>query len=151
MKSGTLERALWALSIVAAVSMIGQLHRLSRSATPGDASIPFSGGVSMYDAAALESAADSVVAADPFQVDATAPAPTIPGGTPEASPASRLELSGLSGGPPWRAIVSGIPGHEAGIVVSAGDTVGGIRVRSVRRDAVIIQTKDSTLTFTLKR
>jgi len=53
-------------------------------------------------------------------------------------------------GPPWVAVLSGIPGHNAQIVVTAGDTVGTYRIRSISTDSVIIQAPDSVihLTFT---
>ena len=57
------------------------------------------------------SAADSVP---------TLPQPVGPP-KPPPPPKPRLILRGLVGGPPWNAILDGIPGHDGSYVVRAGD------------------------------
>jgi hypothetical protein len=109
-----------------------------------------------YNPRELLAAADSVATTDPFRLDRHPSHPTLSAAT-VASPSTnaseqlRVALTGIGGGPPWHAIISGISGHEAGAVMKAGDTLGGIKVRTIMRDTVIVQTRDSTLTLTLKR
>jgi hypothetical protein len=62
-----------------------------------------------------------------------------------------LLLRGLIGGPPWTAVVEGIPGREQGIVLRAGDTVAGLTVRDVRAAEVIVRGMDTTWTLRLRR
>lgn len=84
---------------------------------------------------------DSILAAPPAQVAAR----------PPAAPKPRLVLQGLVGGPPWDAIVQGLPGHDGSYVVRAGDSVGGLKIRSVRRDGATIRGMDTTWVLTLGR
>lgn len=92
-----------------------------------------------------------LVANDPFRI-ANAPSsvaydPGIDGapGTMMAVPAMRpaLALKAIVGGPPWQAIVDGIPGQPAGTVVVNGMAFGKLTVRSVTRDSVLIQGPDT--------
>ncbi|HVS59775.1 MAG TPA: hypothetical protein VHE82_03665 [Gemmatimonadaceae bacterium] len=156
MKPWMLERLLWTIALSAGATTGGQMLLSSKPSFLNEARLPSMTGVLMYDPAQLREAADSVVATDLFRLDRHpsrlglgSPAIALPP-VGIATP-FRLELSGVSGGPPWRAIVSGIPGHDGGVVVKAGDTLGGIRVRTIRRDTMIVQMKDSTMTFILKR
>ena len=156
MKSSLLERLLWTVSAGATALMIGQVLLGSRAALLAETPLPAMRGVLMYDPDQMRQAADSVASTDPFRLDRHPLRQTL--ATPAAASPSdamisalHLELNGVSGGPPWRAIISGIPGHDGAVVVNAGDTVGGIKFRTIRRDTVIAQTKDSTITFTLKR
>lgn len=96
-----------------------------------------------------------VVARDPFRL-ARAPA-SLPfaGRHAVASASSRppkpnLTLTGLLG-PPWRAVIEGIPGREGGALVSAGDTIAGLLIRSIRADTVIVRGADTTWRLTVRR
>jgi hypothetical protein len=60
-------------------------------------------------------------------------------------------LRGLVGGPPWNAILDGVPGHDGGFVVRAGDSVAGLKIRSVRRDGATIRGMDTTWILRLGR
>jgi len=71
---------------------------------------------------------------------------------PEAAPPKPvLVLKGLVGGPPWQAVLEGIPGREGSVVVRTGDTLGALRVRAIRRDTVVVQGMDTTWRMTVKR
>ncbi|MBY0492073.1 MAG: hypothetical protein K2R93_19685 [Gemmatimonadaceae bacterium] len=102
------------------------------------------------EASQLESQADSLGASSVFgaPVETASPAPEAAAPTPD-SPRS-LTLRGVLGGPPWLAIVAGIPGRTESRVVAEGDTVGGGRVLSVRANEVRIRRADrvDTLRFT---
>lgn len=63
---------------------------------------------------------------------------------PPSPPKPRLVLRGLVGGPPWDAILDGVPGHEGSFVVRAGDTVGGLRIRAVLANEAIVQGMDTS-------
>ncbi len=112
----------------------------------------------MFDGESLDSAATLVVAHDVFRLErkpATVAYSVTPTGfiapSAQTTPTIRIALQGTIGGPPWHAIISGVPGHDGTIVVSAGDTLGGVAIRRVNRDSVTVRVKDSTWTVTLGR
>lgn len=107
----------------------------------------------------LRAAARRVAATDPFRLARTPPtvvyAPTLEN-APAAPPPSKpprppLAVAGIIGGPPWAALLDGVPGRSGSVVVHAGDTLGGLRVRTVRRTGVIVSAPDTTWQLTLKR
>ena len=64
-----------------------------------------------------------------------------------------LVLRGVVGGPGaqrWEAVLDGVPGRERGVVVRAGDVLGGaagagaLRVRQVDAGGVVITGMDTT-------
>jgi hypothetical protein len=67
------------------------------------------------------------------------------------APKPRLVLRGVLGGPPWDAIIEGIPGREGSVVLRAGQSLGGITVRTVRRDTAYARGFDTTWALTLAR
>lgn len=70
---------------------------------------------------------------------------------PQGMPRPQLVLRGLVGGPPWSAIVDGIPGTEGGTVLRVGQSIGGITLRAARRDTINLQGKDTAWTLTIRR
>lgn len=59
-----------------------------------------------------------------------------PGVTPPpAPPRPAIRLVGIIGGPPWTALVEGVPGRESGVLLRVGETSGGIRVTSLAGDS----------------
>jgi hypothetical protein len=110
----------------------------------------------------LESAAETIAAdnlfrpdrspADPAPAAAAAPAPGMPPvGFQPPSTKPRLVLRGILGGPPWDALIEGLPGREGAIVARAGQTISGLTIRAVRRDTVFVRGFDTTWTLTLGR
>jgi hypothetical protein len=75
--------------------------------------------------------------------------PPVPGAI-APTPRPRLVLRGVLGGPPWDAVIEGIPGREGAIVVRAGQSISGITVRSVHRDTVHVRGFDTTWALTLR-
>jgi hypothetical protein len=67
------------------------------------------------------------------------------------APRPTLVLRGIIGGPPWSAILEGIPGRQGSVVLRRGDTVAALVVRAVRRDTVVIEGADTTWRLTVKR
>jgi hypothetical protein len=62
-----------------------------------------------------------------------------------------MTLKAIVGGPPWQAIVDGIPDQPAGTLVRAGMAYDRLIARSVTRDRVVIQGPDTTWVLTFRR
>jgi hypothetical protein len=69
-----------------------------------------------------------------------------------------LVLKGIIGGRTgagrsvaWLALLDGVPGHAATAVVRDGDTLGGLRVRHIGRDTVVVTAADTTWQLTVRR
>ena len=114
--------------------------------------------VSVVSDDSLDAAAANTVANDPFRLvnhpstvryDARteggigAPAPFVPLIRPQ------LVLRAIIGGPPWQAIVDGIPGQQPGSIVGSGVVFEKLTVRSVGKDTVVIQGPDTLWKLTL--
>ena len=105
----------------------------------------------------LDDAADATITNDPFRL-ANEPSlvrfePAAEGGAPaSAAPTVRptLVLKAIIGGPPWQAVIDGIPGQPAGTVASAGTRFDQFVVRSVSRDSVVVQGRDTAWTLSFK-
>lgn len=69
---------------------------------------------------------------------------SAPGTLQALPPRPSLSVSAIVGGPPWSAVLAGIPGRTGGAVVSAGDRIEGLRIIAVSRDSVVIQAADTT-------
>lgn len=147
---------LWGIAIVAwgtTAAAVVRAHRARQSGSPR--SIASVDTIMMYDPTLLRRASDSVIAMDffrvarhPTQVAFGTPVAAAPVIAPPARPI--LTFGGVIGGPPWRAVLSGIPNHDGSVVVAPGDTLGGLRVRTIRHDTVIVRGRDTTWTFTVK-
>ncbi|HUK62590.1 MAG TPA: hypothetical protein VLV15_04625, partial [Dongiaceae bacterium] len=103
--------------------------------------------------------AGAIVEYDPFRL-ARHPSPIIfrpelegvpPAPRPPAPPHPVLALSGILGGPPWEALLDGIPGHDGSVVVRRGQALGPLRIRKITRDSVIVQGEDTTWRLGMKR
>jgi hypothetical protein len=111
------------------------------------------------DPDSLLAAADRVVEADPFRLERR-PA-DVPFGAPAASTISpapapsaakpNLLLSGIVGGPPWVALLDGVPGHEGSVMLRVGDTLGGITVRAVTASTATISGFDTTWKLSVRQ
>jgi hypothetical protein len=60
-------------------------------------------------------------------------------------------LKAIVGGPPWQAVVDGLPGQATSVVVRAGERFDKLAVRSVTRDSVILQAPDTTWVLTFRK
>jgi hypothetical protein len=95
---------------------------------------------------------------DPFRLDrrpTTSPFhPELLGATSSPTPARPprppLALAGIVGGPPWEALVDGIPGHDASVLVREGDVVSDFQVRSIDRDTLVLKGADTTWRLGMK-
>ena len=109
----------------------------------------------------LAEAEDLIVSNDPFRLANEPTAvrfdPTRDEGSVSATPVGpprlrpNLILKAVIGGPPWQAIVDGIPGQPPGTIVRAGSTFDQLVVRAVTRDSVVIKGTDTTWVLTFRR
>lgn len=104
----------------------------------------------------LARAEEMTVANDPFRLSNTPPEvrfdPRDEGGNGARAVAvipSRpsFALKGIVGGPPWQAVIDGVPGQPPGVVVREGERLDKLVVRVVTRDSVIIQGPDTAWTL----
>ena len=65
-------------------------------------------------------------------------------------PRPALAVTGIIG-PPWAAVLEGVPGREGSLIVYAGDSLGALKVRQVRRDSVVIHGPDTTWRLGVRR
>ena len=111
-------------------------------------------------AESLRAVSQGIVAHDPFRLDRhPSPVPYRPEldgviaatPPPPKPPKPRLALAGILGGPPWTALLDSVPGREGSVLVRRGDTLGGLRIRSVGRDTVIVEGADTVWKLGVKR
>ncbi len=111
--------------------------------------------------ALLDSAEERMVVNDPFRL-ANAPAtvrykPSLDGGVggaPAYAPAPVrpvMTLKAIVGGPPWQAIIDGIPGQPAGAIARTGSVFDKLTVRAVTRDSVIVQGPDTAWILSFRK
>ena len=105
----------------------------------------------------LARAAAVTVQRDPFRLarrpSDVAYSPDLAGAPPPppAPPKPTLTLKGVVGGPPWQAVLEGIPGRDGGVLLGKGDTLGGLKVQAVGPDTVVVRGMDTTWKLTVKR
>lgn len=155
------EALIWVLTC--AVLLWGWTRWERADLVPGAGSarpVPAAPGVrARTPAALLAASARRIAEHNPFRLD-RAPAPlgfaAPPGmGLPSAPPPPppyrpALAVGGIVG-PPWEALLEGVPGAERGVVVRSGSTLGELKVRSVSRDLVVIQGPDTTWRLSVKK
>lgn len=65
-------------------------------------------------------------------------------------PVSAVRLHAVAG-PPWTAVISGVGQSGNQVVLGIGDTLGGLRVRTIRGDTLRLDTGDSVVTLLISR
>lgn len=149
-------RALWLLTVCAIAGAVRCAWISPDPAAAGSATAPV-GSVTLLDSAALAAAADSATDMDPFRLDRAAAnvafgqdaLSNMPPPSPPARPAPP-RLTAVLGGPPWRAVLEGVPGHERGMVVQPGDRFGSFSVLAIARNTLKLKGIDTTWQLTLK-
>jgi hypothetical protein len=159
MRMATLERGLWGATAVALiVTALGVRAAGATSATSARPVLTATAEPRRLDADSIAQAVAYVVANDPFRLSRhpaiVAYSPALEGLAPQAAarpPRPNLVLRGIVGGPPWGAILDGLPGRDGSVLVRRGDSLGTLVVRAVGRDTVIIKGADTTWRLTVKR
>jgi len=152
-----IELSLWTLSLVFATIGMLEVRDVAgmRTSAPSE-SLPAADGAVSLSTVGVDAA---FAAHDPFRIlrhpsplpyrpelEGIAPAPP-----PPKPPNPVLTLAGVLGGPPWEALLEGVPDHATAVVVREGDRLGGLLIKAVTRDSVIIQSKDTTWHLVIKR
>ena len=154
-----IERGLWLTAVVATLAAIGVLWN-GAAAEPGSA-LPVLPVVMLASPRptvdSLEEAVSDVAERNLFRPDrsmaeARNEQPAVGSAmTAPFTPRPRLTLRGILGGPPWDALIEGIPGRDGALVLRAGQTMAGVTIKSIRRDTVLVKGFDTTWTLTLAR
>jgi hypothetical protein len=154
-----------AIALAAAVlSVLGAVARIVRSGDRSSVHVAgMAGGsasVPTVDDDSLGEAAANTAANDPFRLvnhpsavryDARVESGLGAIGAIAAPVRPMLAVRAIVGGPPWQAIVDGIPDQPPGTIVRSGDTFAKLTVRSVGRDIVVIQAPDTVWKLTLSQ
>ena len=155
-----LERALWTLAVVGASFGAVALRVDTVTVDPGIRSLltaPAELRVLAPDS--LERSARAIAERDPFRLrrrpatvrfDATGQS-GFSSEPPPRPPRPLLSLKGIIGGPPWAAILDGVPGRDGALLVRTGDVLGDLRIRVVVRDTVVVRGPDTTWRLTVRR
>lgn len=113
----------------------------------------------------LAAAGRTITGGNPFRLDrAPAPIPFAqPGMTgmggmmpgmpppyvPPPPPRPPLAVTGIVG-PPWQAVLEGLPDQPGPVVVRRGDVFGDLRIRDVTRTTVVVSAPDTTWRLTVR-
>lgn len=105
--------------------------------------------------AVAESALAAAVAKAPFRKRRTSAAPYDPaliGGPPPppAPPKPAVILAGIVWGDQPVAAIEGVPGSEGAVVLGIGDSTGGVRVRRITRESVILAGYDTVWSLRIR-
>ena len=161
MSTRRIEVLLWLTGVIAlACALAGSLQ-----AVPPATGIPVAPALPLpaeprVPAETLFAAAERTAARNPFRLDRRPSSVAfssaleglpLPPPPPQRSPKPALSLAGILGGPPWEALVDGIPGREGSVLIRRGERLGDLTVRSVSRDTVIIAGQDTVWRLTLKK
>jgi len=164
MKRTHAEALLWVLAAVIALFA----WRETRSAVPAAAASADESAAAppaplVFAPGPLSYSASTITRADPFRLDrhpspvAFSARPDAVGGMammppppPAVPPRPQLSVSGIVG-PPWAALLEGVPGRDGPVMVRTGDQVDALRIRRVDRDGVTVVGMDTTWRLPLKR
>jgi hypothetical protein len=139
--------------LFAGLAGVGWYAGVPSRVTPAGVTVSHVIDVSVPLAESIDAASRIVVVSDPFRFErrpsAVAYRPDLEGVMPLPKPPKpALILEGLVGN---AALLDGAPGRGATAIVRAGDSVGGLRVRRIDRDTVIVIGADTTWRLTVRR
>jgi hypothetical protein len=138
--------------LFAALTVVGWLANAPRAARASHVGIARVTDAGVPPAESIDVAARAVAETDPFRLDRH---PTsvryradLEGVAPPPKPAKPLlVLEGLVG---RAALLDGVPGHTVTAIVHAGDTLGGLTIRRVGRDTVMVSGVDTIWRLTVR-
>jgi hypothetical protein len=157
MLTRTAERVLWVASAIILTVMTFDVRRgrFAQRQVSAMAAIPAAPpAMRLIAADSLEEALTVLTENDVFRPSTAAVPASVPVTTVAplpAAPRPPLVVRGLLGGPPWDAVLDGIPGRTGSVVVRAGDVIGALRVRAITRDSVIVESADTVWRLSLRR
>lgn len=156
MKGPRVEFALWVLATVAVVIAFWRWdHGRLASASPRISVPAVEQNVARAGPAALTRAARTVTRRNPFRIDrrpSAVPFSSEPQPAVVSSPSVGFTpvLVGIVG-PPYQAILSGIPGRNGEIVLRQGDTLASLHVRRLTADSMILVAPDTIWRLSVRR
>jgi hypothetical protein len=161
MNARRVELVLWALALPLAGTAGGRarFERVDAHAAPAWTTAP--PVVRRAPADSLAAGSSIIVERDLFRLDrrpspvAYTPAAADAPPRPPHPPKPALVITGIVGGPPWEALLEGIPGRAEAAVVRRGDVFGDstarLTIKRVGRDTVIVVGMDTTWALTVRR
>jgi len=149
-----LVRGAWALSgVVALAAIVAWTTAVPRVPSPPPDVPAGATPAVVLDTSGVAAATARLRDRNPFRVDRK-PAPVRftpweppPANNPAPKPAPvrpPLAVVGIVGGPPWSAVVEGIPGRETGVLLTVGEEANGIHLTEIRGDTVRLAGFDTT-------
>ena len=120
---------------------------------------PLSPTVDMAHPDSLDAAERAIVAVDPFRLADTPVSVRFDPTNEIAQPAvvsvavpvrPTLVLKAIVGGPPWQAVIDGLPGQPPGTIARAGSNFDRLTVHAIGRDTVVIRGPDTTWVLTFR-
>jgi hypothetical protein len=109
----------------------------------------------------LTEAEDLIATNDPFRLSNSAPTVRYDpandgvnvsnGNVALPAPRPTLVLRAIVGGPPWRAVIDGIPGQPAGAIVEQGNKFDKLVVGAVTRDSVVVKGSDTSWVLSFRK
>lgn len=135
-----------------ALACVGWLTSASARAANPRTAIDRVSDLGVPPAESINAAARAAAETDPFRLDRRPSSvpyrPDLEGVAPPPKPPKpALALEGLVGN---AALLDGVPGRSTTAIVHAGDTLGGLRIRRVGRDTVVVSGADTTWRLTLR-
>lgn len=128
----------------------------------GSAPTPVVREVAAYaveDSDQLAAAARDIIRLNPFRLErrpadvgyGQAYEPDPPPEPPPTRAIPAIVVTGIIGGPPWEAVLEGVPGMGRSVLAREGDAFGNLRILGVWPDSVIVQGADTTFTLIFER
>jgi hypothetical protein len=143
-----------------ATAILEAKHAMRRSEAPAPAIWPVSSPAPAVERDSLAVLTERVADADVFRLDRTpatvayrqaADTQVARVNVPPAPPKPALALAGIIGGPPWAALLDGVPGHPGSLVVHRGDSLAGLTVRAISPNGATVTGMDTTWRLVVKR
>jgi hypothetical protein len=134
-----------------------ELSRSATAAAPLWEALPTPAPILGPRSSTLVAASEALVTRDPFRLErkpsGVAYTPAAEGAPPPVAPPARpaLAVVGIVGGPPWEALLDGVPGRQGSALVRRGDTLSGLRIRSITKDTVKVTGMDTTWILSVRR
>jgi hypothetical protein len=157
--SPRVEMVLWAGSALFILGAVG-LWRTPVAAANSAGPVLAMTFAQLPDTNQLQRSARVVIASDPFRITREpSPLPFRPFGdrvaqsqpVPPSPPKPMLLLRGIVGGPPWEALIEGLPGKNGTVVVRSGEKLGDLVIRTIKKDTVVVQGMDTTWRLVMVR